>query len=31
MTYTGTMFDPLNPKPDHIDSRDIAHALSMLC
>ena len=31
MTYTGTMFDPLNPKPDQIDSRDIAHALSMLC
>ena len=31
MTYTGTMFDPLNPKPGQIDSRDIAHALSMLC
>lgn len=30
-TYTGTMVDPLNPKPDQIDSRDIAHALSMLC
>ena len=31
MTYTGTMFDPLNPNPDQIDNRDIAHALSMLC
>ena len=31
MTYTGTMFDPLNPQLDQIDSRDIAHALSMLC
>ena len=31
MTYTSTMFDPLNPQLDQIDSRDIAHALSMLC
>lgn len=30
-TYTGVMFDPLNPNPDLIDIRDIAHALSMLC
>ncbi|MBR4291619.1 MAG: DUF429 domain-containing protein, partial [Oscillospiraceae bacterium] len=30
-TYTGVMFDPLNPDPDLIDIMDIAHALSMLC
>ena len=30
-TYTGIMFDPLNPKPELMDIRDIAHALSMLC
>ena len=30
-TYTGVMFDPLNPDPDLIDIVDIAHALSMLC
>ena len=30
-TYTGVMFDPLNPNPELIDIRDIAHALSMLC
>lgn len=30
-TYTGVMFDPLNPDPELIEIRDIAHALSMLC
>ena len=30
-TYTGVMFDPLNPKFELIDILDIAHALSMLC
>jgi len=31
MTYTKKMFDPLRPKTERIDIRDIAHALSMLC
>ena len=30
-TYTGVMFDPLNPDTELIDIVDIAHALSMLC
>ena len=30
-TYTGSMFDPLNPDPKLMDIADIAHALSMLC
>ena len=30
-TYTGVMFDPLQPDPKLIDIEDIAHALSMLC
>ena len=30
-TYTGKMFDPLDPDPALIDIRDIAHALSLLC
>lgn len=30
-TYTGKMFDPLDPKEDLVDIVDIAHALSMLC
>lgn len=30
-TYTGVMFDPLNPNLELIDILDIAHALSMLC
>lgn len=30
-TYTGIMFDPLNPKPEEIKILDIAHSLSMLC
>jgi hypothetical protein len=30
-TFTGKHFDPLNPDPDLIDVRDIAHALSMQC
>ena len=30
-TYSGTMFDPLNPNPEQIYITDIAHALSMLC
>ena len=31
LTYTGKMFDPLNPEEELLDIRDIAHALSMLC
>lgn len=30
-TYTGIMFDPLNPDPDLINLGDISHALSLLC
>jgi len=30
-TYTGIMFDPLNPDSDLLNIGDIAHALSMLC
>jgi hypothetical protein len=30
-TYTGIMFDPLNPDPALINMVDIAHALSLLC
>ena len=30
-TYTGVMFDPLNPEPALINDLDVAHALSMLC
>ena len=30
-TYSGIMFDPLNPDPEKITIQDIAHALSMLC
>ncbi len=30
-TYTGKAFDLLDPQPDMIDIRDIAHALSNLC
>ena len=30
-TYTGKQFWPLDPKPEHIDIIDIAHALSFLC
>ena len=30
-TYTGVMFDPLNPKFELMDILDITHALSMLC
>ena len=30
-TYTGIMFDPLEPQEDLICITDIAHALSMLC
>lgn len=30
-TYTGKVFPIFNPKPDDIDIRDIAHALSNLC
>jgi len=31
LTFTGRAFWPLDARPDEIDSRDIAHALSMLC
>ncbi len=30
-TYTGIQFWPLDPRPDEIEIRDIAHALSLLC
>lgn len=30
-TFSGIMFDPLEPQPALIQVRDIAHALSMLC
>ena len=30
-TFTGQRFWPLDPHPDEVDIRDIAHALSMLC
>ena len=30
-TFSGVMFNPLDPNPDLIDIKDIAHALSMLC
>lgn len=30
-TYTGRQFWPLDPRPEHIQVEDIAHALSMLC
>jgi 5'-deoxynucleotidase YfbR-like HD superfamily hydrolase len=30
-TYTGREFYPMNPQPDAIDIRDIAHALSLVC
>jgi hypothetical protein len=31
MTYMGRNIDPLSPRADGIDIRDIAHALSLLC
>ena len=31
LTYSGRWFDPLNPDPELIDIRDIAHALSNIC
>jgi hypothetical protein len=30
-TFTGRKFYPLNPKPENIDLRDIAHALALQC
>jgi hypothetical protein len=30
-TFTGKRFYPLDPRPEDIDQRDIAHALSLLC
>lgn len=30
-TYTGRKFDPMTIRPENIDGRDIAHALSMIC
>lgn len=30
-TFTKKIFDPINPDPDKLDIRDIAHALSLLC
>jgi hypothetical protein len=31
MTFTGRRFWPLTPRPEDVDLRDIAHALSLLC
>lgn len=31
LTYTGQKFYPLDPRPEDVDIRDIAHALSMTC
>lgn len=31
LTYTGKAFYPMDPNPEDIDPRDIAHALSLLC
>ena len=30
-TYTGRKFYPMDPQPDAIDIKDIAHALSLVC
>lgn len=30
-TYTGGRFWPLDPRPEDVDPRDIAHALSLIC
>ena len=30
-TFTGAQFFPMDPRPEDIDPRDIAHALSLLC
>lgn len=30
-TFTGKHFNPINPVPEDIDIRDIAHALSLIC
>ncbi len=30
-TYTGIQFWPLDPRPEEIDIRDVAHSLSLLC
>ncbi len=30
-TFTGRKFSPLNPRPEDVDIRDIAHALAMKC
>lgn len=30
-TYTGVLFNPFHPRPEDIDIRDIAHALSQQC
>ena len=30
-TFTGRTFWPLDPKPEDLDIRDIAHALSLVC
>lgn len=30
-TYTGKMFFPLDPKPEHVDLLDIGHSLAMQC
>ena len=31
ITYTGIQMNPLQPKPEQIEIRDIAHALSLIC
>jgi hypothetical protein len=30
-TYTGVRFYPMDPRPEELDIRDIAHALSLIC
>ena len=31
LTFTGKWFKPLEPRPEDVDIRDIAHALSLIC
>lgn len=31
MTFTGKLFDPINPNPNSFDIKDIAHSLSLIC
>jgi hypothetical protein len=31
MTFTGKLFDPINPNPNSLEIKDIAHSLSLIC